>query len=87
MKRKIGEKNSDNMKELWQDPEYREKMGCGAGHEHSVETKEKISKSLKGKRKSPETIEKMREVRKNFGKTLSTGNESNNTGTRRLRAG
>jgi len=64
MKRKIGEKNSEHMKELWQNPEYREKMTGRAGHEHSVETKEKISKSLKGKRKSPETIEKMREARK-----------------------
>lgn len=63
-RQKIGEKNSLNMKELWQDPQYREKMIEAAGHEQTQETREKISKSMKGKKKSPETIEKMREARK-----------------------
>jgi len=63
-RRKIGEKNSQNMKELWQDSEYRQHMIEASGHEQTDETRKKISDAMSGRKKSPETIERMRESRK-----------------------
>ena len=63
-KQKIGEKNSQNMKELWQNSEYRQHMIEVSGHEQTDETRKKISNAMSGRKKCPETIERMREARK-----------------------
>lgn len=63
-KRKIGEKNSHNMKQLWKTTERRQQMIDAARHNQTIETREKISIAMKGHKKSPETIERMREARR-----------------------
>lgn len=63
-KQKIGGKNSQNMKELWQNSEYRQHMIEVSGHEQTDKTRNKISNAMSGRKKCPETIERMREARK-----------------------
>jgi group I intron endonuclease len=65
-KQKIGEKNHQKMKELWQNSDYRQNMIEKARHEQTNETRIKISESMKGKKKSPETLERMREAQRKW---------------------
>jgi len=76
-KQKIGAKNKENTKRLWENVEYREHMSrVHTGHIHSEEQKIKISLNGKGKAK-PQT-EEHRQKNSEAHKGLMTGDKHPN---------